>query len=245
MPTGSLCAERNAIGTALAHDPGLRREHLKMVAVVALHLNTGSDKPPSSQQQARDMSSKSTRMEPLPLSPALSSSLLLRPLHDDLSPLSLSEHKSKHKTQASSLLIANNSSKQTLENNSSIFPNLPLANPDNTPHHHHPPPSSSSPQPVSSTTTSSSSSVAAAASDSVFNEEKKRLTTTTSSPSPGPSHQLGEELQPDFHGKNPISPCGACSEWLRKIAEVCLLCICFLFCFFSWGLLVYIFIYIG
>eukprot|EP01084_Bolivina_argentea_P101320 181677_1 len=34
MPTGSLCAERNAIGTALASDPSLRREHFKMVAVL-------------------------------------------------------------------------------------------------------------------------------------------------------------------------------------------------------------------
>eukprot|EP00485_Elphidium_margaritaceum_P009281 CAMPEP_0202696172 /NCGR_PEP_ID=MMETSP1385-20130828/9497_1 /ASSEMBLY_ACC=CAM_ASM_000861 /TAXON_ID=933848 /ORGANISM="Elphidium margaritaceum" /LENGTH=570 /DNA_ID=CAMNT_0049352285 /DNA_START=29 /DNA_END=1741 /DNA_ORIENTATION=- len=34
MPTGSLCAERNAIGTALAADPSLRREHIKAVAVL-------------------------------------------------------------------------------------------------------------------------------------------------------------------------------------------------------------------
>lgn len=36
MPTGSLCAERNVIGTALATDPSLRREDLKMVAVLAV-----------------------------------------------------------------------------------------------------------------------------------------------------------------------------------------------------------------
>jgi len=34
MPTGSLCAERNAIGAAIAADPSLRREHFKMVAVL-------------------------------------------------------------------------------------------------------------------------------------------------------------------------------------------------------------------
>lgn len=38
MPTGSLCAERNVIGTALAEDPGLRREDLMMVAVLAVPL---------------------------------------------------------------------------------------------------------------------------------------------------------------------------------------------------------------
>jgi cytidine deaminase len=38
MPTGSLCAERNVIGTALANDPGLKREDLRMVAVLSLQL---------------------------------------------------------------------------------------------------------------------------------------------------------------------------------------------------------------
>jgi cytidine deaminase len=36
MPTGSLCAERNVIGTALAENPSLKREHLKMIAVLAV-----------------------------------------------------------------------------------------------------------------------------------------------------------------------------------------------------------------
>lgn len=34
MPTGSLCAERNAISSAFAKDPMLRREHIKMVSVL-------------------------------------------------------------------------------------------------------------------------------------------------------------------------------------------------------------------
>eukprot|EP00501_MAST-03F_sp_TOSAG23-6_P002193 GSMAST32.ASY1.ANO1.2293.1 assembled CDS len=36
MPTGSLCAERNCIGTALASDLTLRRRDLKMIAVLSL-----------------------------------------------------------------------------------------------------------------------------------------------------------------------------------------------------------------
>ena len=36
MPTGSLCAERNVIGTALAANPDMRREHLKMIAVLSV-----------------------------------------------------------------------------------------------------------------------------------------------------------------------------------------------------------------
>jgi hypothetical protein len=38
MPTGSLCAERNVIGTALANDPGLKREDLILVAVLSVQL---------------------------------------------------------------------------------------------------------------------------------------------------------------------------------------------------------------
>jgi hypothetical protein len=40
MPTGSLCAERNVIGTALASNPGLKREDLRMIAVLAVPLDT-------------------------------------------------------------------------------------------------------------------------------------------------------------------------------------------------------------
>lgn len=46
MPTGSLCAERNVIGTALANDPGLKREDLIMVAVLSLQLPEEPIKPP-------------------------------------------------------------------------------------------------------------------------------------------------------------------------------------------------------
>jgi len=36
MPTGSLCSERNVIGTALAADPTLRRKDLFGIAVLSL-----------------------------------------------------------------------------------------------------------------------------------------------------------------------------------------------------------------
>ena len=38
MPTGTLCAERNAIGNALAANQTLRRQDIKAVAVLSLHL---------------------------------------------------------------------------------------------------------------------------------------------------------------------------------------------------------------
>jgi cytidine deaminase len=38
MPTGSLCSERNAIGSALSSDPSLCRKDLRMIAVLAIGL---------------------------------------------------------------------------------------------------------------------------------------------------------------------------------------------------------------
>lgn len=42
MPTGSLCAERNAIGSALASDPTLKRRAMKMIGVLSLNLGGAS-----------------------------------------------------------------------------------------------------------------------------------------------------------------------------------------------------------
>jgi len=44
MPTGSLCAERNVIGSALSQDLTLKREHLKMIAVLSVSFKSSSDK---------------------------------------------------------------------------------------------------------------------------------------------------------------------------------------------------------
>jgi cytidine deaminase len=56
MPTGSLCAERNVIGTALASDPGLRREDLKMVAVLAVPLPEEVEEITRPDNMSRNMS---------------------------------------------------------------------------------------------------------------------------------------------------------------------------------------------
>lgn len=47
-PTGSLCAERNVIGTALAANPGLRREDLMMVAVLSVPILSDPSKSSNS-----------------------------------------------------------------------------------------------------------------------------------------------------------------------------------------------------
>jgi hypothetical protein len=44
MPTGSLCAERNVIGSALADDLTLMREDIKIIAVYSVNMNTTATK---------------------------------------------------------------------------------------------------------------------------------------------------------------------------------------------------------
>lgn len=50
LPTGSLCSERNAIGTALSQNPRLLRKHIRMVAVLSLA-------PPKPKREAANSSS--------------------------------------------------------------------------------------------------------------------------------------------------------------------------------------------
>jgi len=52
MPTGTLCAERNAIGNALASDQTLRREDIRSVAVLSVSL---AERPPDELVDGRDV----------------------------------------------------------------------------------------------------------------------------------------------------------------------------------------------
>jgi hypothetical protein len=47
MPTGSLCAERNVIGTAFADNPALRRQDLKLIAVLSVLPPSNLSRPAS------------------------------------------------------------------------------------------------------------------------------------------------------------------------------------------------------
>lgn len=43
MPTGSLCAERNAIGNALASDPTVGRRDIRAVAVLSVKIDPADE----------------------------------------------------------------------------------------------------------------------------------------------------------------------------------------------------------
>lgn len=82
MPTGSLCAERNVIGNALADDVGLMRKHIKLIAVYSVNIQDpnsmgqvfekkrfgGSDEVASSIEVV-GLGSPSSRLEPPAMSP--------------------------------------------------------------------------------------------------------------------------------------------------------------------------------
>lgn len=53
MPTGSLCAERNVIGTALAADLTLQRQDIRIVAVLSLTLDQPSVEQDESDEDTR------------------------------------------------------------------------------------------------------------------------------------------------------------------------------------------------
>lgn len=64
MPTGSLCAERNVIGSAIAADPSLRRADIKIIAVLALSINTSQKLSPETTVSGLP---PSPQMKPMPL----------------------------------------------------------------------------------------------------------------------------------------------------------------------------------
>jgi hypothetical protein len=75
MPTGSLCAERNVIGSALAADLTLRRQDIRIVAVLSLSLE------PLSAEKSDDESVSGAVPVPVPLPLSPSSSASSSPLH--------------------------------------------------------------------------------------------------------------------------------------------------------------------
>ena len=75
MPTGTLCSERNAIGTALASDPSLKRGDMKMIAVLSVALDppTFALPPPTPAAAAEEGSGARTAVGATPLLPTTSS----------------------------------------------------------------------------------------------------------------------------------------------------------------------------
>jgi cytidine deaminase len=225
MPTGSLCAERNVIGTALADNPMLRRHHLKIIAVLSVPpdnpnlLNTGAMPRPQSTTSlvswsGDKASSRSNSIDifdpPIETRPPRSShradsgefifrdvALPSAPFNDipgEPSPVQTPPPFSSRKEGAEPPALA-------LDGASSSKQNPPSAavSPSTTPvrriflYQQYTPYNDKNDANGKGTRPRSHS----------HGQSKKRKTVLVQSP---------EDL-------NPLRPCGACNEWLKKIAE--------------------------
>jgi len=173
MPTGSLCAERNVIGTALASNPALKREDLKMVAVLAVPLELVQ------QQQQQEL----VRPPNMPRSTSLASYSSVQEEETDwVIPTDGSLPMEKFSTEEAVPVF------HVSEPASSDF--TPRSTPPGTP--------------------------------------VRRITLYSQSQdkSSKPTMGLGRSsklkktvLVHSAEDLNPLRPCGACNEWLKKIAE--------------------------
>uniref|UniRef100_K3X7R0 Uncharacterized protein n=1 Tax=Globisporangium ultimum (strain ATCC 200006 / CBS 805.95 / DAOM BR144) TaxID=431595 RepID=K3X7R0_GLOUD len=186
MPTGSLCAERNAIGSALASDPTLKRRALKMIGVLSLNLEGGGGS--SVQKREETTTSVSTTFADIPHVGKFQISKLkeeatttetttLRGDNEEASDLGVTavarsqavSATSINVTGASSLFIRSPKRRLEVENSNYQSPRKP-----------------------------------------------KRPRTFSCDDTSVEALLSASESKTD---RNPLAPCGACKEWLVKIAE--------------------------
>uniref|UniRef100_A0A7S4AQE9 Uncharacterized protein n=1 Tax=Pseudo-nitzschia australis TaxID=44445 RepID=A0A7S4AQE9_9STRA len=174
MPTGSLCAERNVIGTALADNPSLRRQDLKMIAVLAV--------PNPKQPQ----SLTGTGGIPRPQSTNSMSSLMTATIEDESS----HGRPSFIPSRKSSL----GGEEDWIVQDHSVFTGQHI-----TPNSDHFQPNS---------TIDSSQSSTPARRIYLYNKPQNQT-----------RKQKRSVVVHSGHDINPLRPCGACNEWLKKLAE--------------------------
>lgn len=226
MPTGSLCAERNVIGTALANDPGLKREDLLMVAVLSVQLPEEPPKkflpPPGpsfcqpvssssndSADFAREVEDKLKQHQAQGMRRNASTSSFAsiaenepqlpspKPIENEWemdvfqSGMSLSPLASPLLTSATALGLSPSKAKE-----SSLIPELNLAR-------------------LSEPSPSGTVSGASTPKRRISLYQKKSHTKMGG----GVKRKKQSLLVQSLQDMNPLKPCGACNEWLKKIAE--------------------------
>ena len=202
MPTGSLCAERNVIGTALASNPGLRREDLKMVAVLAVPLPSAEER--STMSRSMSMASySSVVMEDndtedwiLPTGDTTMEQARSKQPHNKLP--SQPQSKPQPITNLVTLRKPNSSPDRYAP-----VPDYGVAEGGPTP-------------PVPPLYPGSSPPGTPVRRISLYSQQKP----STDSQQPTMRKSKRTLLVHHRHGDiNPLRPCGACNEWLKKIAE--------------------------
>ena len=187
MPTGSLCAERCAIGAALADDLSLIRSALKLIAVLGLHL------PPDLPDD--DATSTTTTVES--------------------SPRILPRSSSTRKRKVSKLLQDDDDPQPQAHNDETTDHPPPRHDDDPTDDDDNaPPPRSSSKSPRTTTTAAAVKKIIPSRQQIIKSYPKISRDDFTT---PASTSRIYSVTHGDM---NPLRPCGACAEWLKKIASV-------------------------
>ncbi|KAL3931640.1 MAG: hypothetical protein SGBAC_011216 [Bacillariaceae sp.] len=201
MPTGSLCAERNVIGTALADNPGLRRQDLKAIAVLSVPKPSKQEK--GKMIRSASVASYSTLPSLAPDFDTHESPKLMPSYSSDALVLE----------EGSQVLIdLTNERPRALSNasgSSGLIPRTPPLHPNTN--------AAGPGVPVPPSITLGPAAVVQQHSPArripVYHGMENSLKQKTSKPR---KRHLFVHSHEDM---NPLRPCGACNEWLKKIAE--------------------------
>ncbi|KAL7499111.1 hypothetical protein ACHAWT_006816 [Skeletonema menzelii] len=219
MPTGSLCAERNVIGTALAQNPGLKREDLLMVAVLAVTLPEEPSKlqspPPGGSSFCQPVSppEKDGVDFVLEVEQKLkqhqSTDGGMRRVRSSSSFASIAEENTKSDEWEMDILQPDSATGKeaiTSEKDVPLFPDLHIS--------HLPSPS----RPRSNSIPLSGSSTPKRR-ITLYGKSSSRKTKSSVKVVGGVKKQKETLVLQSLEDLNPLKPCGACNEWLKKIAE--------------------------
>ena len=218
MPTGSLCAERNVIGSALADNLGLRRKDLRAIAVYSVGtLSSGrvSRKPSS---LCAETNPKGTEHETsLHSSHAHSMRQILTKRAESWTEIEFTKNHKNHAPEPVSPAVLNRSNQEfgqvsvgrkshrTIHSVSvGPFPNISLSSSE-----------------VQVKLDSPAVPRVLSGSPTLFTNKAQGLNShsTNAVLSPNPN-LLSRTINVEEGDMNPLKPCGACLEWLKKIAEV-------------------------
>mmetsp|Transcript_25324 Transcript_25324/g.59275 ORF Transcript_25324/g.59275 Transcript_25324/m.59275 type:complete len:879 (-) Transcript_25324:2979-5615(-) len=189
MPTGSLCAERNVIGTALADNPSLKRQDLKMIAVLAI--------PNPKQMEHSTKSLERQRVRSLNSIATLATATSEDEGSTGKHPLISSRKSSLGEEEDWTVQTPSSFPGNQQQNITNLDKNASLVGSTNLEMFHHSNISFDSTQPPNPTRT-------------IYLYNK-------------PQHQTRRLRRAvvvhSNQDMNPLRPCGACNEWLKKLAE--------------------------
>jgi len=219
MPTGSLCAERNVIGTALAQNPGLKREDLLMVAVLAVSLPEEPSKlsspPPGGSSFCQPVSpyEKDGAEFVLEVEEKLKQHQStiggMRRVRSSSSFASIAEENTKPDDWEMDVLqqaSATGTEEMTAEKEVLMIPDLGISH-------------LVSPSRPRSDSIQLSGNSTPKRRITLYGKSSSLKTKSSIKVAGGVKKQKETLVLQSMEDLNPLKPCGACNEWLKKIAE--------------------------